>query len=60
MKHPDDGKFVVVQGGQRVSEVQPNQAAAIEEAKRLNKLRESQGQPAQAAPPAEVKQNLYG
>jgi len=60
MQHPDDGKFVVVQGGQRVSELKPSQAEAIEEAKRLNKLRESQGQNGQAQPPAEVKQNLYG
>ncbi len=60
MKHPDDGKFVVVQGGQRVSELQPNEQQALEEAKKLNRLKESQGPAAKAQPPAEVKQNLYG
>lgn len=57
MKHPDDGKHVVVQGGKRVSDLKSQQEAQ-QEADRINKLRESSGQKAQ--PPAQVKQNLYG
>lgn len=60
MKHPDDGKHVVVQGGKRVSDLKPQQEAQ-QEADRINrenKVREGQGQPTQA--PAQVKQNLYG
>lgn len=60
MKHPDDGKHVVVQGGQRISGLHDSEQQALEEAKKLNKLKESQGQAAQQAPPAQVKQNLYG
>jgi len=60
MKHPDDGKFVVVQDGKRVSgTLHGDEQAALNEAAQQKKLRESQGQAAQAAP-VEVKQNLYG
>lgn len=61
MKHQDDGKFVVVQGGKRVSgNLHGTQQEALNEADQQKKLRESQGQAAQSAPPVEVKQNLYG
>ena len=60
VKHPDDGKFVVVQGSQRISDLLPNEQAAIQEAQRLRKLQEAQGKPVEnQAPPVEVKQNLY-
>jgi hypothetical protein len=60
-KHPDDGKFVVIQGGKRVSgTLHVTQQEAQTEAAKLNQLRESQGEAAKAATPAEVKQNLYG
>ena len=59
-KHPADGQFVVTQGGKRVSGLKPTQQEAQAEADRANQLRESQGPAAKTAPPAEVKQNLYG
>ena len=59
MKHPDDGKFVVVQGGKRVSDLKNTQQEAQQEADRLKKLNETQGSRAQQPPP-QVKQNLYG
>lgn len=59
MKHTEDGKHVVVQGGKRVSG-NLTQQEAQEEAKRQNQLRESQGQAGKQQPPAEVKTNLYG
>lgn len=61
VKHPDDGKFVVVQGGQRISDLLPNEQEAIQEANRLRKLSETRAQAQETqAPPVEVKQNLYG
>ncbi len=60
MKHQDDGKFVVVQGGQRISDLQPNEQAAIQEANRLRKMQESQGRQENKPAPVEIKQNLYG
>jgi len=58
--HPADGKPVVVQGDKRVGALHETQQQAEEEARKLNQLRESQGQAAKAQPPAQVKQNLYG
>lgn len=59
-----DGKFVVVQGDERVSGLKDSQQEAQQEADKLNKkLSESKGEgtaPAPQAPPATVKQNLYG
>lgn len=60
MKHKDDGKFVVVQGGQRISDLQPNEQAAIQEANRVRKLQETKDKTENKRPPVEVKQNLYG
>jgi hypothetical protein len=60
-KHPDDGKFVVVQGGQRISDLLPNEQAAIQEATRLRQLQEGRDKAQEhTSPPVEVKQNLYG
>jgi len=58
--HQADGKPVVVQGGKRVGGLHETQEQAEEEAKKLNQLRESQGQAAKAQPPAQAKTNLYG
>ena len=61
MNHPDDGKFVVVQDGKRVSgTLHETEQKAKEEADRQRKLRESQGQAAKEQAPVEVKRNLYG
>ncbi len=60
MKHPDDGKFVVVQGGQRISDLLPNEQEAIQEAVRLRKLQEGKGTQEKQEAAIEVKQNLYG
>jgi hypothetical protein len=61
-KNSNDGKFVVVQGGQRLTDLLPNEQAAIQEANRLRKIQEDQqGQASQKVqPPVEVKQNLFG
>jgi hypothetical protein len=59
MKHQDDGKFVVVQDGKRVSgNLHATEQQALVEAEKQKKLRESQGQASQA--PVKVVQNLYG
>ena len=59
-KHPDDGKFVVVQGDQRVSgELHETKGAAQTEADATKKQRpvtEGGAQP----PEPKVVQNLYG
>ncbi len=57
--HKDDGKFVVVQGGQRISDLHESEQTAIAEAERLRKLAESQGSKAESQPVKVVK-NLYG
>ena len=56
--HPADGKHVVVQGTKRVGDLRDSKQDAEAEAKRINEVREGQGQATQ--PPAQVKQNLYG
>ncbi len=60
MKHPDDGKFVVVQGDQRVSgqlhEAQAGAQAEADKAKQQKPVAEGQ----QAPPAPKVVQNLYG
>lgn len=55
--NPADGKYVVIQGGQRVTGPLEQQQA-LAEAERRKKLSEAQGSP--ASPPVEVKQNLFG
>lgn len=58
-QHPDDGKYVLVQGGKRISDLQPNEQSALAEAKRRNEaLKENKSGP--SAPPVQVKQNLLG
>ena len=58
--HPDDGKYVVVQGDQRVSgKLHETQATAQGEADAQKKARPvTEGQ--QAPPAPKVVQNLYG
>lgn len=60
MKHPDDGKFVVVENGQRVSgTLHETQGQAQQEADTAKKQRPvSEGQAAPAQP--KVAQNLLG
>lgn len=59
--HPDDGKFVVVKGGQRISELHADERTAVTEATNLNKVQEAAGQPSgQPEGKFEVKQNLLG
>ena len=52
-----DQKFVVIENGQRVSDLHASQADALREAERRKKLSESQGK---KAPVVQVKQNLCG
>jgi len=52
-----DGKFVVVENGQRVSDLHGSQAEALKEAEKRKKLSETSGE---KAPTVEVKQNLFG
>lgn len=59
-KHPDDGKYVVTQNGQRVSgnlhETQGQAQAEADKTRKEQPVREN----AQQAPPPKVVQNLYG
>jgi hypothetical protein len=55
-----DGKFVVIQNGQRVTAPTPNQQEAQQEADRRNRMVESTGQPVPEGRQAQVKQNLFG
>jgi len=58
-KHVDDEKFVLVQGGQRVSDLMDTEPQALAEAAKRRKLAESSGQ-ADKQPPIEIKKNLLG
>jgi hypothetical protein len=58
--NPADGKFVVVQNGQRVTAPTENQREAQQEAERRNKVQESTGKAVPEGQKAQVKQNLYG
>ena len=61
MKHKDDGKFVVVQGAQRISDLQPDEQTALAEAAKSRELVEASGQNGkQEAKKITVKQNLLG
>lgn len=55
-----DGKFVVIQNGQRVTETIESQRKAQEEADRRNKLNEATGQVADSKKKAVVMRNLCG
>lgn len=57
--NPNDGKHVVIQGGQRVTAPTTKQEAE-DEAARRNKLQEGSGQPVPENRRATVKQNLCG
>ena len=58
--NPADGKYVVIENGQRVTAPTPNLAEAQAEADRRNRLAESSGQAASEPKRATVKQNLFG
>ncbi len=58
--NPADGKYVVIQGGQRVTAPTGDIAEAQREADRRNKLAESADQPVPEGQQATVKQNLFG
>lgn len=55
-----DGKFVVIEGGQRVTAPMETREQAEAEAKKRNQVAESQGQPVPENRRAQVKQNLMG
>jgi len=55
-----DGKFVVVQNGQRVTAPTANQQEAQEEADKRNKLQESAGKAVPENQKASVKRNIFG
>jgi hypothetical protein len=57
-KHPADGKHVVVQGNERLTGVMTEEQAR-QEAERLRKIQEAQGQQQEGEQPR-VVQNLYG
>lgn len=52
-----DGKFVVIENGQRAGDLHKAQSDALREAQDRKKLNEAQGD---KAPNVEVKQNLFG
>lgn len=53
-----DGKWVVIENGQRVGQLHEDQATAAKEAERLKNLHETKGAPSK--PTVSVKQNLLG
>jgi hypothetical protein len=57
--NPADGKFVVIENGQRVTAPLEKEQAEAEAAKR-NRVAESSGQPVPENRRAQVKQNLCG
>jgi hypothetical protein len=58
--NPADGKFVVVENGQRVTAPMDTKEQADTEAKKRNQVAESGGQPVPENRRAQVKQNLFG
>ena len=58
--NPTDGKFVVVENGQRVTAPLDTKAQADAEAAKRNQLAESAGTPVPEGKGAQVKQNLFG
>jgi len=57
--NPNDGKYVVIENGQRVT-TPVEKEKAEDEAQKRNKLAESSGQPVPENKRAQVKQNLCG
>jgi hypothetical protein len=55
-----DGKFVVVEGGQRVTPSLDTKDQAEAEAQKRNRVAESGNQPVPENRRAQVKQNLFG
>lgn len=58
--NPADGKFVVIEGGQRVTAPMDTKEQADTEAAKRNRVAESTGQPVPENRRATVKQNLFG
>lgn len=58
--NPADGKFVVIENGQRVTAPTANQAEAAAEAARRNKITEATQPSVPESKRAAVKQNLMG
>ena len=58
--NPSDGKYVVIENGQRVTAPTSDLREAQAEADRRNRLAESSGQPVAENKRAAVKQNLMG
>jgi hypothetical protein len=58
--NPADGKFVVVENGQRVTAPLDTKEQADAEAKKRNQVAESGGTPVPENRRAQVKQNLFG
>jgi hypothetical protein len=58
--NPADGKFVVVENGQRVTAPMDTKEQADAEAKKRNQVAESGSQPVPENRRAQVKQNLFG
>ena len=58
--NPADGKFVVVEGGQRVTTPLDTREQADAEAAKRNRVAESSGPPVPENRRAAVKQNLFG
>ena len=58
--NPADGKFVVIENGQRVTAPQNTKEQAEAEARKRNQVSESGGKPLPENRRAHVKQNLMG
>ena len=58
-QNPADGQHVVIQNGQRATKTM-SQEEAQQEAQRLNRISESQGQQVPEEKRAQVKQNICG
>ena len=58
--NPADGKFVVVENGQRVTAPLETKEQAEAEAKKRNQVAESTGQPVPENRRAQVRQNILG
>lgn len=60
VNNPGDGKFVVVEKGQRVTPALDTKDQAETEAQKRNQMAESAGKPVPEGNRAQVKQNLFG
>lgn len=60
ISNPADGKYVVIENGQRVTAPMESKPEAEREAAKRNRVAESHGQPLPENRRATVKQNLLG